>query len=296
MLQEELDREAVAIAAIPPNVNRSAPPIENGKKVKVMKRSTSGGGIDKNDKKTGKHSETLDDKERAYEEARARIFGIDGAAVRADPLNATCTEPPQAVPNAAEVSRENDEVRNSGMSVSTTPTSEASAVQPTSVKSKEQPQQRNTSKKGRNVDTASWTGNKSIARDKYAEQSDPDFARNQRYAPPTPYAAFPNQNYGPPGQYGGGFPMGGPYGPPGEYGMPIPPASGFHDPRYGYVNNSYMPPAGFGGYPPALRNPERACYDGPYGGQATRRQPTPPFPSDSRSPPPTDNSNFPPLG
>lgn len=289
----ELAQQEALTAEAPLNVNRAAPQMEKGKKVKVMKRSTSGNSIDKSDKQTGKRAETLGDKEKAYEEARARIFGLETSPT---------AESSSVLPSCPDVSPPTNDIRAKEQRQDLSPvllveeTSRSVAViDASAVTSKieklDEPVKKG-GRRGKNVDTTSWTGNKSIARDKFAEQADPDFARNHRYVTPAPYT---NQQYAPPNHFGAGYPMGMPYGPPhgfAEYGVPMSPQHGYHDPRYGYVNNNvYGPPSGY--YPPAPRIAEGMQHDESYGGYSGR---LPKAASLNRGPPPPDSSNFPPLG
>ena len=77
-----------AIGGIPvpqSNITRDVQPVvpSAGGKIKVMKRSTSGNRIDKKTS-TDKSSSTFNDKEKAYAEVRARIFGED---ITASPIS-----------------------------------------------------------------------------------------------------------------------------------------------------------------------------------------------------------------
>ena len=289
------------------NVNRGNVALGKEKKIKVMKRSTSGSNIDKKDKEKSKQTSTLDDKEKAYEEARARIFGKEAGPDAEGGSPAAAGEPERvgSVEQAPIQKKEDDKVNKNGTSkihIAGGAPDKGSDMRSGNTRqaSGATRQPLNGGEKGKNVNTSSWTGNKSIIRDRFAEQSDPDFARMPRYSAPP---QFTNQPYnGAPGPFAPSMSYGPPpqgYGP--DFGgIPPPPPQGFSDPRYGYVNNNVygQPPPYNMRYPGQQRSPDGMYRDVPGGyGAMPPKQHASPVPS-PKSPPDGDgyNSNFPPLG
>ena len=186
------------------NITRDVQPVvpAAGGKIKVMKRSTSGNNVDK---KAGadKTSSTFIDKEKAYAEARARIFGVEISVAPSDSeknnkLDASPGGNPATSGNTAggagtsSVNNSQTPVLNSGIKSEQELNSgkidipSLDALQIGSTEGAQLPAKKSTNKSsGPAVDTASWKGkNKNVMRDKDAERSDPDFTRNRQFPPP----------------------------------------------------------------------------------------------------------------
>lgn len=157
--------------------------VENGlkqPKIVVMKRNTS-----KNDnnnmKKTGSSDalQTMSDKEKAYAEARARIFGSEGAAESPSQSNPP-SPPKQSKPQEAGSNQQNVSRRNT----SDSPKEEINEQVPNAHRVK------------KHVDPGNWKEKKVIIRNKDAERNDPDFTRRNVNAGQPPYTSDPYGNGG----------------------------------------------------------------------------------------------------
>lgn len=296
-------------------------PGHGGKKIKFMKRNTSASGLDKKDKGSDKGADTLLDKEKAYAEARARIFAEEHGVAASPPPSAVIAAAisdtvlivptiSKDLPLAPQVSK-----GISGASPSAGASANDSRVGGNATQAKvsdgRDPDEVNaTSRRGPSkgkVDASSWKGNKSITKDRNSEQSDPDFARGRgQYFASAPYG-YPSQPYDAyhsPDPYNGGAAYG---MQPSQYGYEFGPPVSRHPPPsygYGYPGDAYAgPPLG---YPPQGPMQQRhhsspPLYDhSPYvvaplpprlqGMYPNNRSPQPDIPSNSY------NNEFPPLG
>lgn len=215
-ISRNADSNAAKVEIQQPNITRdpSVNAISNGNKIKVMKRSTSGNNMDQKGKTAETGSSSIVDKEKAYAEARARIFAEESASPNESsklPLDVDSGIQGSPVLQIAETASPTIEANISSPKVvmSSSPASVSTykiaarpsnqtIVQPNLV----QNQRKQGFVKGGRVDPGQWKGNKAITRDRGAEMIDPDFTRNsynmpQSYqypvAPPQPYGIMDNQ-------------------------------------------------------------------------------------------------------
>ena len=285
-----------ALSSAVSSTGPSATPVqteEAPKKVLVMKRS---GGSGQNTMKSGsaKQQMSAEEKEKAYLEARARIFGDEAAAAAAN-ANGTagssksnspapgsgpdsgCPSPtPAKTASAPAISTPSVSAKVEKKTPSTTPiaastqsskgsnAATASPAEPSQGSESESAKFRasnnsGSTKSGRSgkpaVDVTSWKGNKSQVRNVDAERQDPDFAR--RSAPSANNGYYPNGSVPP-------APM---LTPPGARGVQT---TGYYSQQSGagYYQSQQMPPQGMpqsGYYDPYYGNNGRGGYPQDYG-------------------------------
>jgi hypothetical protein len=149
------------------NGNATTPVVAPVKKMMVLKRNPNSNENLKKGIVNNRQNKSDSDKEKAYAEARARIFGeeaaIEGGNV--DDSNSNRAVPPAQVNNQVNIEQESI----SNQSINRIPSSEFLGDNDNYSENK-------SNKKA--VDTSSWKKKKSLTRDRFAEQSDPDFARS----------------------------------------------------------------------------------------------------------------------
>lgn len=143
------------------------------KKVLVMKRNTSNPGLANNKANNSNNSGASgkmsgEDKERAYQEARARIFGESTATTTSD----------------VNIEEKKPSTSNSPPPVATTPPPAVDASSATNNEESSGMSSAGGRNINRTVDVGSWKEKKSMIRNVDAERSDPDFRRNSRAVPP----------------------------------------------------------------------------------------------------------------
>jgi hypothetical protein len=189
-----------------PSASNPGLSVDSGKKVLVMKRRTPASNQTNKNNDGAKPQLSTEEREKAYQEARARIFGNESSTTEESPITASSAAPQQPEDsNKANVAQYlvNRNERNvsssrplsknpSGASLNEqdepeeqNPSSSSNFVRSANSSGKEEG--RNPKKggqtgnrpggKGRLVDVGSWKENKSQVRDKDAERSDPDFVR-----------------------------------------------------------------------------------------------------------------------
>jgi hypothetical protein len=192
----DVAREEEAAAAPPPsNITRDIPPpsiAQGGAKIKVMKRNTSGTGIDKK-VNPDRNTSTFTDKEKAYAEARARIFGPESGSPSGMSDGVDRPEAvPSPVPALASSGGSSDNIRALGGSRETGKESSQTSLVDREVRRDPvvatdnsvddgAAKKSGTRPQAPAVDPNAWRGKqKVVLRDQEAERSDPDFARHRQ--------------------------------------------------------------------------------------------------------------------
>jgi hypothetical protein len=161
------------------------PMTESGKRVLVMKRQVSNSNSLQSRPQDAKPVLTAEEREKAYQEARARIFGSEESQpdTEKEPVDASAkvqTKPQVLSSKASSVDRGSQDLDSSVAKGNVRMTS---SVGDRNAGREERPLRINVPNptggrgRGKLVDVGSWKENKSQIRDKDAERSDPDFVR-----------------------------------------------------------------------------------------------------------------------
>jgi hypothetical protein len=193
------------------------------KKMVIMKRNSSGGGAD--DKNKGKKNEQsrkgrkLVDREKAYEEARARIFGVEadaqGAATEEGSNNddntggamdgGTAEKKVQLNPQVAEFSPSSCQSQSPAVSENAEPSGENAESKSEQVDAQTEapadaPETETKPKQQRTKMQSKQSAQKAVYRNRQQEEADPDFKRRSDIRPayiPAHSQPYPNNPYAP---------------------------------------------------------------------------------------------------
>jgi hypothetical protein len=185
-----------------PSASNPGLAVDSGKKVLVMKRRTPASNQTNKNNDGAKPQLSTEEREKAYQEARARIFGNEGSNTEESPAaphqpedsnksnvaqylvnrnerNVSSTSRPLSKnPSGASLNEQDEpEEQNPSSSSNFVRSANSSGKEEGRNPKKGQQTGNRPGGKGRLVDVGSWKENKSQVRDKDAERSDPDFVR-----------------------------------------------------------------------------------------------------------------------
>jgi len=182
-----IDSDLVSPPISNDNDNRSIAP----KKVLMMKRNPSNSDIKKDNIKA-KQENSSADKERAYAEARARIFGNlvenNGESINNDTISDssngkanTISRPSSASPALSNAKGSSDSLKSQDDAVGNNRTLSSSNLKEEygDTTNSDQTKSKVLLKSKKPIDVNSWKGNKAIEKNQLAELTDPDFLRTR---------------------------------------------------------------------------------------------------------------------